>query len=330
MSNTNTKENFFDEFELLTKKQKAVWRYLQAFSMNYKNVFPSQETIAKKCKCHRDTVIKTLKKFKKFGWIEVFKRTYTSNLYFICSKLLSINTFKGRDYKKPISIEKNELTNDTSSLVLSFRKNVFEEALTKYVQNLLLSKKDIEILIAKTEQNPESMQKAVKDSIALEKREKVQKPIAVIVSRFKHHSEKVADSEEVKHLDIPDKDKSILSSYNSKDRSSFLLAYEDFKSYSMIKFVGNISAFITSRFKAHRDGENVSEDDIPVTNREYIKEISPNLLLPKGVKFEAYNNYVELSLGSHARIFEYDDPNFTTKLIKTFRKWNVTKKHKEN
>ena len=68
MSDTNIVEGFLNTFQILSKNEKAIWRYLQTFSKEYRNVFPSHERIAKSCKCHRSTVIRSIKKFKSFGF----------------------------------------------------------------------------------------------------------------------------------------------------------------------------------------------------------------------------------------------------------------------
>ena len=95
------KENFLNTFELLSRKQQKIWRYLQKYSQENVNVFPLHREIARKCKCHRDTVVIATNKFKLFKWLRVVKRAYSSNLYFIAEEFLNIDTYKKRNiYRK--------------------------------------------------------------------------------------------------------------------------------------------------------------------------------------------------------------------------------------
>lgn len=324
MENTDIVEDFLNTFQLLTPKQQKIWRYLQSFARHYRNVFPSQKKIAEACKCHRDTVIQTIKKFKSLGWLGVMKRAYTSCVYFLVDKLVGVDTLNQRSFKKKNFSPKTDM-NPTSdpTLINSNKYNKNDIDTKRNVQNFFLSEKDTRILTSLEKRNPSAMQHAIEDLKALEKREKIGNPAALLVSRFNHHSKNVGVSDEVKHLEISEKDKVILSRYNATNRESFLFAYEDFKSYSMIKYVGNISAFITSRFKAHLKGEGGVKKESPVFNKNFVKEILPKLKIPKGMNINALNKYIEILSGAHSKVFSYEDKNFKAKLKKAFRKWNI-------
>jgi hypothetical protein len=92
----NLRENFLNTFQLLSPKQQKIWRYLQYCSNTIRQVFPSQQTIANKCGCHRSTVNVTIGKFFQWGWLVKKKRCYRSNVYFVNDELKAINTY-GKD-----------------------------------------------------------------------------------------------------------------------------------------------------------------------------------------------------------------------------------------
>lgn len=92
LSDSELLENFLNTFQLLSPKQQKIWRVLQWYSLNYRHVFPSHETIAKKVGCHRDTVIQAIKKFCKLGWIGLAKRCFRSCMYYMADVLKKIDT----------------------------------------------------------------------------------------------------------------------------------------------------------------------------------------------------------------------------------------------
>ncbi len=317
-------ENFLNTFHLLTPKQQKIWRYLQSFAKHYRAVFPSQSKIAKACQCHRETVIEAIKKFKSFGWLSVVRRAYTSCVYFLIENLIGIDTLNPKSFEKKNFSPKTDMNPTSKPTVINSNKsNKNDIDAQRNVQNFSLSEKDTKIILSLEKRNPSAMQHAIEDLKALEKKEEIKNPAALLVSRFNHHSTNLNIPDEVKHLDISEKDKAILSKYNTNNRESFLFAYEDFKSYSMVKYVGNISAFITSRFKAHLKGEGSVEKESPILNKNFVNEILPKLKIPKGVNINALNKYIEVVSGTHSRVFTYEDKNFRTKLKKTFRKWNI-------
>ena len=85
-------ESFLNQFDLLTHFQKEIWRFLQKLSKEFRVVIPSQTEIANIVKCSRDTVNIAISKFIEMKWIEIKKRPYKSNLYFINPVLLDIDS----------------------------------------------------------------------------------------------------------------------------------------------------------------------------------------------------------------------------------------------
>ncbi len=71
---TNFEWDFYEIFDGIGEKQQKIYRFLDRFCKQYPNVFPSQTTIAKQCKCSRKHVNRTLALFKKFGWLSLKSR----------------------------------------------------------------------------------------------------------------------------------------------------------------------------------------------------------------------------------------------------------------
>jgi CRP-like cAMP-binding protein len=71
ISDAELSERFLDTFQLLSTKQKKIWEILRWFSIHYRQVFISHETLAEKAGCDRRTVIRAIKKFTECNWIAV-------------------------------------------------------------------------------------------------------------------------------------------------------------------------------------------------------------------------------------------------------------------
>lgn len=71
---TNEAWDFYALYDTLTNIQKRIWVCLVNWCKNYPNAFPSQSTIAKKCKCGRQHVNRTIAKFKGWGWLSLNSR----------------------------------------------------------------------------------------------------------------------------------------------------------------------------------------------------------------------------------------------------------------
>lgn len=93
-------EKFLDTFQLLSAKQKKIWQILQWYAVNYRNVFPSQKTIAEKAECCRDTVIQALKVFEKNGWIYSRWRCFRSKVYYLMDYLLKFDTKSNETFRR--------------------------------------------------------------------------------------------------------------------------------------------------------------------------------------------------------------------------------------
>ena len=96
----SVKENFLNTFQLLSRKQQKIWRYIQWYAQHYRQVFPSHATIAEAVGCCRDTVIETIKKFSQWRWLGTMKRCFRTNLYFIANELIDLDTTKPDTFKR--------------------------------------------------------------------------------------------------------------------------------------------------------------------------------------------------------------------------------------
>jgi len=115
-SNDSTvSENFLNTFQLLSEKQKKIWQILFWYTTNFRQVFPSQATIAEKVGCCRETVIEALKKFEQMNWIYSQRRCFRSKLYFMQDCLKKFDTRKDDTFRiKPTPIPtENPTTNPT-------------------------------------------------------------------------------------------------------------------------------------------------------------------------------------------------------------------------
>ena len=160
MSELNIKESFLNTFQLLSPKQQKIWRYIQWYAQGFRQVFPSQKTIAESVGCHRETVIEAIKKFCQLGWLGSFRRCFRSNLYFLTNELVNIDTTKTETFKKtpekavltlnPTTIPTNKPTENptvskTELGVMPVRKTSQEKTVTvqhtqrKEVEHILLN-----------------------------------------------------------------------------------------------------------------------------------------------------------------------------------------------
>lgn len=101
--------NFTAVFPSITPLQKRIYRYVQWYCRTYTCAFPSHARIAKICRCHRDTVIQALKKFRELGWLHWIKRAYKSSIYIIGKVLLWL------DISNPKTFRKKKPTSDPTS-----------------------------------------------------------------------------------------------------------------------------------------------------------------------------------------------------------------------
>jgi len=92
-------DNFLKTFQRLTKNFKKIFRYLQRLAFEFKNVFPSIPTIAKKSGCSLSTVKRAIQYFKSFGFINVQKVAYQSNYYYMNAALIKIDTRNPNTYR---------------------------------------------------------------------------------------------------------------------------------------------------------------------------------------------------------------------------------------
>lgn len=345
MSTQQILESFLNEFPILTPSQRRAWRYLQSLTQNYTCVFPSQSKIAQACNCSRDTINNAIKVFKKKGWIKVFRRGYTSCIYHLSKVLVNINTNSPKTFMKK-NLPSNSIKGTTYNPTVinnnfSYEKNDIDTIPKRNVHNCELQKeiyklsgKDKNIILGLQKKDPKAILQAIDDLKNLRQKERVKNPAAVITARFKKHSnlyqsepsEKVP--EEIRTLNLPQKDSQILSKYFSKNTRAFMLALEDFKTYSLVKNVGNIAAFITSRFFAYLKGKIQN----PKSNQELLKKIKERKevaqmieksKLPQNVKAYALDKRIEFSFGPVSKILDYDNPRFDLELNKLINQLKI-------
>lgn len=349
-------ESFLDTFQLLTPSQKRIWRYLQAMAKHCRHVFPSQETIAKKCGCTRRTVCAAIKKFSELGWISAFRRGFQSCVYWVKKALLPVDTLSSETFRKGdftancttnfTLIEKLEESKKNDAVAHSARsvpssENLENESLSEdrpqaeislekasWLELLeSLSAKDVFVLRALQKKNPEAMEGALKDFREFSRRENLRNPAAYLVSRWKAHHQGQGGGKvpaELFNLGVSQKEREILSRYNAQDRNAFLLAYEDTRSYGMFRRIKNIGAFFTSRFFSHVRGEAKPKPrEGKEANRELARAIERYAEKPKGVQVLALNNHIEFSRECCCDVLEYSRENFSSSLKILLRKWGV-------
>ena len=98
---TNEEWDFFAIYDTLGPIQQRIWRCLVNWTKNFPSAFPSQTTIAKKCKCGRQHVNKTISYFKKLGWISLNSRgVRRTKVIAIPTSLQKIDPFNREYFRK--------------------------------------------------------------------------------------------------------------------------------------------------------------------------------------------------------------------------------------
>lgn len=115
--------HFLNTYQILTKKQKKIFRHLHYLSKKHRNVFPSHTTIAEKCGCTRDTVVKTIKKFQSWGWIVSIKRCYRSSLYFMSDELVFLDLDNPKIFERVIETAGQNNANLSEGNTIDHSKN---------------------------------------------------------------------------------------------------------------------------------------------------------------------------------------------------------------
>lgn len=195
------------------------------------------------------------------------------------------------------------------------------------LQELNLPKKDIPMLVALAKKNLDAMHKAIADLKAFSQKETVRNPVGYICSKWNKYANprSTETAPELAGIDLNAKDKEILSAYEKRDRKAFLMAYEDFKSYSMFHKVGNIAAVITQRFKSYLAGE-VKEPVDSEKNKKTAEWVESVSIIPRGTGFGVYSACVVFSSGMKTESLKYDDQNFEKKFLFLLNKWNIRKR----
>ena len=326
MKHSKQLESFSENFFSLTPKQQRIWKYLQFMARKHAAVFPSQSTIAKACSCHRDTVIEAIKQFVRLGWLEKVKRGYTSCVYLLLKPLIWIC----EKTAEKIFPEKSD-NNPTLDINYSFSRERTNNEENDTVQKLAMkeivfSKGDHVIFRSLAKKNKEAMEKALEDCLAFSGKEGIRNPGAFVTARWKaHNTASLEVVEEVKHLDIPENDKKILTKYSKENRKAFLFALEDFSTYKISQKVKNIAAFITNRFKSYVNGNEGGNEEKTV-KRSDVESLLSNILFPKEISVCVGERYVEISGGQWCRHFDFSDPKFEIKLNSLLSKFRHFKK----
>lgn len=326
MKQSKKLESFSENFFSLTPKQQRIWKYLQFMARKHAAVFPSQSTIAKACSCHRDTVIEAIKQFVRLGWLEKVKRGYTSCVYLLFKPLIWVC----EKTAEKIFHEKSD-NNPTLDINYSFSRERTNNEENDTVQKLAMkgivfSKKDHAVFRSLAKKNKEAMEKALEDCLAFSEREGIRNPGAFVTARWKaHNTASLEVVEEVKHLEISEKDKKILTKYSKENRKAFLFALEDFSTYKISQNVKNIAAFITNRFKSYVNGNEGGNEEKTV-KRSDVESLLSNILFPKEMSVCVGESYVEFSWGSWCNVFEYADLKCKEKISRFLTKYKYHKR----
>lgn len=110
--------DFYAYYDLLTPIQKNIWKCLVWWKERFPTSFPTQSTIAKKCRCGRKHVNRTIAHFKRLGWISLTSRGgRRSKIISIPQGLLSID-LSNRQYFRSIKV-----TTEGTSIYINRRRN---------------------------------------------------------------------------------------------------------------------------------------------------------------------------------------------------------------
>lgn len=326
MKHSKRLESFSENFLSLTPKQQRIWKYLQFMARKHAAVFPSQSTIAKACSCHRETVIDAIKQFVKLGWLKKIKRGYTSCVYLLFKPLIWACE-KTAEKILPKESDNNPTVDINSSFSRERTNNEENDTVQKLaMKGIVFSKRDHAIFRSLAKKNREAMEKAMDDCLAFSEREGIRNPGAFVTARWKaHNTASLEVVEEVKHLEIPEKDKKILTRYSKENRKAFLFAIEDFSTYKISQKVKNIAAFITDRFKSYVNG-NEEKNEEQTVRKSDVENLLSNILFPKDMSVCVGERYVEISGGQKCYYFEFADPKFEMKLNSLLSKYRHFKK----
>lgn len=326
MKQSKKLESFSENFFSLTPKQQRIWKYLQFMARKHAAVFPSQSTIAKACSCHRDTVIEAIKRFVRIGWLKKVKRGYTSCVYLLfkpliwaCEKTAEKIFQKGSDNNPTVDINPSfsrERTNNEEN----------DPVQKLAMKGIVFSKRDYAIFRSLARKNREAMVKALNDCLAFSEREGIRNPGAFVTSRWKsHNTASLEIVEEVKHLDIPEKDKKILTKYSKENRKAFLFALEDFSTYKISQKVKNIAAFITNRFKSYVNSKKEANEG-QIVKKSDVEILLSKFMFPKEISVCVGERYVEIAGGQWCHHFDFADTKFEIKLNSFLSKYRHFKK----
>ena len=93
-------ENFLNSFQILSKKFRQIFKYMQYMCKSKRTVWPSLRHISKTCECSVKTVQRALSYFNSQGWLVWRRCPYQSNLYFMDDGLLALNMNNKKTFEK--------------------------------------------------------------------------------------------------------------------------------------------------------------------------------------------------------------------------------------
>ncbi len=316
-----------DELVLsLTPSEKKVLHLILDGNRRFEGkYYQSKAGIAKLLKISERTVYRAIDRLLEMGlifekWFEnvVIRQPKESLMESFCHE--NVRKEKKVPLKKRNDNDGQASDNVPSQSFSMISSNVFHD--------VVLSKKDLRVLCCLTKKNQEAMKSAIDDYQTFRCKESVRNPVAYVISKWKYYniprSEGIVD--EVKPLPISQADKAILSSYSAKNRNAFLLAYEDFKSYSMLRWVGNAAAFITSRFSEYVKGEGGAQKVDAGRNKQLAEWIETKAIVPKGVSLGAYSQGIEFAAGQACDVILYSDRKFDEKVKRLMKKRGINLK----
>lgn len=282
---------FIADFPFLSKTKKSLWRILANLSQTYSHVFPSQAWLAEKIDCSRETVNRAIQEFKSYDWIATIQEGKTST-YLLHSEIMQ-------------SKECRQIWLDSPKKVTAKIKNVTRRRTGKTPENVTLLKENS--LLKDTYNVPTKKELKIKD-----------RPLPYFIST----------------LPIDRQARFSLSQYPEQ---VLFEAYNDLKFFqSAGKVVLNYNALLISRAKHHSlVAGRAGVETLPAPkNTPAQQELSPRQLiadyvnkeqinLPKEVKIEFFNKYIEFQIGITSYSYDYSSISEIKKQISRLQNRNL-------
>lgn len=119
--------DFLNIFQILSKFQRKIFKYLQRKAQKWRNVYPSVITISRQIGCSESTVKRATAYFHEQGWISKCKKNYQSNLYYMNDELIDLDLDNQNIFlriKRPVNDLRVDPNNDPVLRVLKEEENI--------------------------------------------------------------------------------------------------------------------------------------------------------------------------------------------------------------